>query len=156
VFVAAEASGATLLFDEADALFGRRRAEVKDAHDRYANLETSYLLQRLEAHHGLVLLTSNSPQSIDAAFFRRFGFAVDFGRPGRDERRRLWALHTARVAGRRGRRQLSRKSLRARRRRHRERLLRRDPGRCGRWRTPFICGTSSSPGGASSSRAADL
>jgi AAA+ superfamily predicted ATPase len=97
VFVAAEASGATLLFDEADALFGRR-AEVKDAHDRYANLETSYLLQRLEAHHGLVLLTSNSPQSIDAAFFRRFGFAVDFGRPGRDERRRLWALHTARVA----------------------------------------------------------
>ena len=90
LFNAAEASGSALLFDEADALFSRR-ADVKDARDRYANLETSYLLQRIEEHAGLCFLSSNLPHSIDGAFYRRFAFIVEFPRPALEERRAIWA-----------------------------------------------------------------
>src|SRR5262249_38299265 len=69
LFDAADASGAILLFDEADALFGKR-SEVRDSHDRYANFEVSYLLQRIETYRGLVLLTTNLKHTIDSAFFR--------------------------------------------------------------------------------------
>jgi hypothetical protein len=91
-FDAAERSRAVLLFDEADALFGKR-TEVSDAHDRYANLETAYLLSRLERYDGLAILTSNLRQNIDAAFMRRMDFIVAFEAPGRDERAALWRCH---------------------------------------------------------------
>lgn len=89
VFTAAESAGALLLFDEADALFGKR-SDVKDAHDRYANIEVGYLLQRIEAYDGLVVLTTNLKGSLDAAFLRRFRFVVPFPFPDADDRRRLW------------------------------------------------------------------
>lgn len=89
VFDAAETGGALLLFDEADALFGRR-TELQSGHDRYANVEVSYLLQRLEAYQGLAILTTNHRQHIDQAFLRRFRFVVQFPRPGVEERRVLW------------------------------------------------------------------
>jgi AAA+ superfamily predicted ATPase len=89
VFDAAEASGAVLLFDEADSLFGKR-SEVKDSHDRYANLEVSYLLQRMEAYRGLAILTSNLKDSIDQAFLRRLRFVVSFPHPGPVERAEIW------------------------------------------------------------------
>jgi SpoVK/Ycf46/Vps4 family AAA+-type ATPase len=89
VFQQAEDSHAVLLFDEADALFGKR-GDVKHGTDRYANLEVGYLLQRLEASDGLVILTSNLKENIDSAFTRRFQFVVHFPRPGAPERRRLW------------------------------------------------------------------
>jgi hypothetical protein len=89
VFQQAEDSHAVLLFDEADALFGKR-GEVKQGTDRYANLEVGYLLQRLEASEGLIILTSNLKENIDPAFTRRFHFVVHFPRPGVAERRRLW------------------------------------------------------------------
>lgn len=81
VFAAAEDSGAILFIDEADALFGKR-SEVKDSHDRYANTETTYLLQRLESYRGLVILATNLKTALDAAFTRRLRFIVDFPRPG--------------------------------------------------------------------------
>jgi hypothetical protein len=90
VFQQAEDSQAVLLFDEADALFGKR-GEVKQGTDRYANLEVGYLLQRLEASEGLIILTSNLKENIDPAFTRRFHFVVHFPRPSVVERRRLWA-----------------------------------------------------------------
>ncbi|URM88806.1 ATP-binding protein [Streptomyces sp. MRC013] len=90
-FRQAEESHAVLLFDEADALFGKR-GDVKHGTDRYANLEVGYLLQRLEASDGLVILTSNLKDNIDPAFTRRFHFVVHFPRPGVAERRRLWRL----------------------------------------------------------------
>ena len=77
IFEAAPDHGEVLLFDEADALFGKR-SEVKDSHDRYANIEISYLLARIEAHHGPVILATNRKQAIDAAFLRRLRF-VEFG-----------------------------------------------------------------------------
>ncbi|HEX6341191.1 ATP-binding protein [Umezawaea sp.] len=89
VFQQAEDSHAVLLFDEADALFGKR-GDVKHGTDRYANLEVGYLLQRLESSDGLVILTSNLKENIDTAFTRRFQFVVHFPRPGAPERRRLW------------------------------------------------------------------
>ncbi|MFF8958230.1 AAA family ATPase [Streptomyces sp. NPDC014894] len=89
VFDAAERGGALLLFDEADALFGRR-SEVKDSHDRYANLEVSYLLMRMEAYRGLAVLTTNMKQALDTAFLRRIRFVVDFPFPGEDERAEIW------------------------------------------------------------------
>jgi hypothetical protein len=89
VFDAAEASGAILLFDEADALFGRR-SEVKDSHDRYANIEVSYLLQRMEAYDGLAILTTNAKASMDRAFQRRLRFVVHFPFPDAAQRERLW------------------------------------------------------------------
>jgi hypothetical protein len=89
VFDAAEAGGAILLFDEADAIFGRR-SEVRDSHDRYANIEVSYLLQRVETYRGLVILTTNQPQSLDSAFSRRIRFTVQFPFPDAAHRAEIW------------------------------------------------------------------
>ncbi|MEU8785446.1 ATP-binding protein [Streptomyces sp. NPDC048637] len=89
VFDAAEQGGALLLFDEADALFGKR-SEVKDSHDRYANLEVSYLLMRMEAYRGLAILTTNMKKALDSAFMRRIRFVVDFPFPGEKERAEIW------------------------------------------------------------------
>src|SRR6185436_19245038 len=89
VFDEVEAGHGLLLFDEADALFGRR-SEVKDAHDRYANIEVGYLLQRLEAYDGVAVLTTNLQGNMDAAFVRRLRFMLNFPAPDRDLRRRLW------------------------------------------------------------------
>lgn len=87
---AADREGVVLLFDEADALFGRRSA-VRDSHDRYANQEVSFLLQRLETFSGLAILTSNLPEAIDAAFTRRFRFVVSFPFPDQAQRAAIWA-----------------------------------------------------------------
>ena len=89
LFTSAEEAPCVLLFDEADALFGKR-SEVKDAQDRFANLEVSYLLQRLEAFDGIAILTSNLKRNIDEAFLRRFTFAVDFPFPEAPERLAIW------------------------------------------------------------------
>lgn len=89
VFDAAEDCGAILLFDEADALFGKR-TEVKDSHDRHANIEVSYLLQRMEAYHGLAVLTTNLKSSLDPAFLRRLRFIVQFPFPEQAQRLALW------------------------------------------------------------------
>ncbi len=89
VFDAAEAGGAVLLFDEADALFGKR-SEVKDSHDRYANIEVSYLLQRMEAYRGLALLTSNLKSALDPAFLRRLRFVIEFPFPDAAGRAEIW------------------------------------------------------------------
>jgi SpoVK/Ycf46/Vps4 family AAA+-type ATPase len=89
VFEAAETAGAVLLFDEADALFGKR-SEVKDSHDRYANIEVSYLLQRMEAYRGLAILTTNMKQALDQAFMRRIRFIVQFPFPEAAERAEIW------------------------------------------------------------------
>jgi hypothetical protein len=91
VFDAAEGSGVILLFDEADALFGKR-SEVKDSHDRHANVEIGYLLQRMEAYRGLAILTTNLREDIDQAFLRRLRFIVEFGHPSVEERVELWRL----------------------------------------------------------------
>ncbi len=90
VFDAAEAGHALLLFDEADALFAKRSAEVKSAVDRYANLEVNYLLQRVESFGGVVILTTNLDTSIDPALRRRLAGHVVFASPDSDERERLW------------------------------------------------------------------
>ncbi len=89
VFSAAEASNVALFFDEADAIFGKR-SEVSDAHDRYANIEVAYLLQRLERYEGLVVLASNLAMNIDPAFLRRVHVRVDFPMPEEPERQRIW------------------------------------------------------------------
>jgi SpoVK/Ycf46/Vps4 family AAA+-type ATPase len=89
VFDAAEEGGAILLFDEADALFGKR-SEVKDSHDRYANIEVSYLLQRMEAYRGLAVLTTNMKNALDAAFLRRIRFIVQFPFPDAAQRDKIW------------------------------------------------------------------
>jgi SpoVK/Ycf46/Vps4 family AAA+-type ATPase len=89
VFDAAEEGGAILLFDEADALFGRR-SEVKDSHDRYANIEVAYLLQRMEAYGGLAILTTNLEGALDPAFLRRIRFVLRFPFPDAALRKRIW------------------------------------------------------------------
>lgn len=89
VFDAAEDIGAILLFDEADALFGKR-SEVKDSHDRYANIEVSYLLQRMEAYRGLAILTTNHKAALDSAFSRRLRFVVQFPFPDTAQREAIW------------------------------------------------------------------
>jgi AAA+ superfamily predicted ATPase len=89
LFDEAEDSSAILLFDEADALFGKR-SEVGDAHDRYANIEVDYLLQRVEEHGGTVVLTTNFEGNIDDAFRRRIHLGVEFPRPDRDSREAIW------------------------------------------------------------------
>jgi SpoVK/Ycf46/Vps4 family AAA+-type ATPase len=86
---AGEDGGAILFFDEADAIFGRR-SEVKDSHDRYANQEINYLLQRMESYRGLAILATNMKGSLDPAFLRRLRFVVTFPFPGQEERRRMW------------------------------------------------------------------
>jgi ATPase family associated with various cellular activities (AAA)/Winged helix domain, variant len=89
VFDAAERSGAVLLFDEADALFGKR-SEVKDSHDRYANIEIAYLLQRIEYYRGLAILTTNMKSALDRAFLRRIRFVVQFPFPDEAAREQIW------------------------------------------------------------------
>jgi hypothetical protein len=89
VFDAAEEGGAILLFDEADALFGKR-SEVKDSHDRYANIEVAYLLQRMEAYRGLAILTTNMKSALDPAFLRRLRFVVEIPFPDARARQRIW------------------------------------------------------------------
>lgn len=89
IFNAAERSGAILLFDEADALFGKR-SQVRDSHDRYANLEISYLLQRMESYRGIAILTTNMQNALDPAFQRRLRFVVQFPFPDAASRKRIW------------------------------------------------------------------
>ncbi|MGH2890744.1 MAG: ATP-binding protein, partial [Solirubrobacteraceae bacterium] len=89
IFDAAERSGALLFFDEADALFGKR-SDVRDSHDRYANIEVDYLLQRMEDYPGLAVLATNRKASLDAAFTRRLRFVMDFPFPDIVARRRIW------------------------------------------------------------------
>jgi hypothetical protein len=89
IFDAAEEGGAILLFDEADALFGKR-SDVKDSHDRYANIEVSYLLQRMECYKGLAILTTNMRSSLDTAFLRRLRFVVQFPFPDSAQRAEIW------------------------------------------------------------------
>ena len=89
LFDAAEDGGAILFFDEADALFGKR-SQVKDSHDRYANIETNYLLQRMEAYQGLAILATNMKSGLDDAFTRRLRFIVNFPVPDLADRRRIW------------------------------------------------------------------
>ena len=91
LFEACERAPVLLLFDEADALFGKR-TQVRDAHDRYANIEIDYLLQRMEEFDGLAVLATNRKGDLDAAFVRRLGFIIDFTPPGPGERERLWRL----------------------------------------------------------------
>jgi ATP-dependent 26S proteasome regulatory subunit len=89
LFDAAEQGGAILFFDEADALFGKR-SEVKDSHDRYANIEINYLLQRMEAFRGLAILATNIKSALDHAFMRRLRFIINFPFPGQNEREAIW------------------------------------------------------------------
>lgn len=89
IFDAAEDGGAILLFDEADALFGKR-SDVKDSHDRYSNIEVSYLLQRMEAYRGLAILTTNMKSALDKAFLRRIRFVVQFPYPDASLRAEIW------------------------------------------------------------------
>ncbi|MFN8075918.1 MAG: ATP-binding protein [Kineosporiaceae bacterium] len=89
IFDAAGAGDLVLFFDEADALFGKR-SEVSDAHDRYANIEVAYLLQRLETYDGLVVMATNLMRNIDQAFLRRISVAVEFASPEQPQRRRIW------------------------------------------------------------------
>lgn len=89
VFDLAENKDWILFFDEADALFGKR-TEVKDAHDRFANQEVAYLLQRVEEHPGVVILASNMKNNLDDAFTRRFQNMINFPMPDHDERRKIW------------------------------------------------------------------
>jgi SpoVK/Ycf46/Vps4 family AAA+-type ATPase len=88
-FDAASAGNLVLFFDEADALFGKR-SEVKDARDRYANIEVSYLLQRLESYDGLVVMATNFEKNVDEAFLRRIHARIEFAMPGSAERRSIW------------------------------------------------------------------
>jgi hypothetical protein len=91
IFTAADGSNAILFFDEADALFGKR-SEVSDSHDRYANIEVAYLLQRMEGYPGAVILATNFRRNIDDAFVRRLDFVIDFPFPEPEDRGRIWRL----------------------------------------------------------------
>ena len=90
LFDSAESGGAILFFDEADALFGKR-SQVRDSHDRYANIEVNYLLQRMESFTGLAVLATNMRSALDPAFLRRMRFVVTFPYPSADQRREIWA-----------------------------------------------------------------
>jgi SpoVK/Ycf46/Vps4 family AAA+-type ATPase len=90
VFDAAETGHVVLLFDEADALMGKRTADVKSSNDRYANIETNYILQRLEQFHGVAILTSNLESSIDPALSRRLSFELRFPFPDEEQRAEIW------------------------------------------------------------------
>jgi len=90
IFTAAADANAILFFDEAEALFGKR-SEVRDAHDRYANIEVAYLLQKMEAHDGLTILATNLRGNLDEAFTRRLAFTIHFPFPDEEHRRRIWA-----------------------------------------------------------------
>ncbi len=97
IFDAAEEGGAILLFDEADAIFGKR-SDVKDSHDRYANIEVSYLLQRMESYRGLAILTTNLKSAIDTAFMRRIRFVVQFPFPDTEQRVEIWRRSFPKIA----------------------------------------------------------
>jgi hypothetical protein len=101
IFDAAEGGGTILLFDEADALFGKR-SEVKDSHDRYANIEVSYLLQRMESYRGLAILTTNLKSALDTAFLRRIRFVVQFPFPDERQRTAIWRRAFPAATPRRG------------------------------------------------------
>jgi SpoVK/Ycf46/Vps4 family AAA+-type ATPase len=90
IFEAAEDGGAILLFDEADTLFGKR-SEIRDSHDRYANIEVGYLLQRMEAYKGLAILTTNMKDALDTSFLRRIRFVVNFPLPDIKKREEIWS-----------------------------------------------------------------
>jgi SpoVK/Ycf46/Vps4 family AAA+-type ATPase len=90
IFTAAESANAILFFDEADALFGKR-SEVRDSHDRYANIEISYLLQKMEAYEGVAILATNLRQNLDDSFVRRLAFSIHFPFPDEADRGRIWA-----------------------------------------------------------------
>ena len=94
IFSEADRVNGVLLFDEADAVFGKR-SDVKDSHDRYANVEVAYLLQRMELFDGLAILTTNLRSNLDEAFTRRLDAVVDFPVPEEDDRRRLWEKNLA-------------------------------------------------------------
>ena len=96
IFGAAEGSNAILFFDEADALFGKR-SEVGDSHDRYANIEVAYLLQKMEGYPGAVILATNFRRNIDDAFVRRLDFVIDFPFPEPEDRQRIWDKRAARA-----------------------------------------------------------
>jgi SpoVK/Ycf46/Vps4 family AAA+-type ATPase len=89
IFAEAESSNAILFFDEADALFGKR-SEVRDAHDRYANIEVGYLLQKMEEYTGIVILATNFRRNMDDAFVRRMHFTIEFPFPNQADRLRIW------------------------------------------------------------------
>ena len=91
IFNEAQGSNAILFFDEADALFGKR-SEVKDAHDRYANIEIGYLLQKMEEYDGIAILATNVRQHMDEAFVRRMQAIVEFPFPDEEYRRRIWEV----------------------------------------------------------------
>ncbi len=91
IFVEAEHSNAILFFDEADAIFGKR-SEIRDSHDRYANVEISYLLQKMEAYDGIAILATNLRKNLDEAFLRRMHFTVEFPMPEEEDRLRIWRL----------------------------------------------------------------
>ncbi len=91
IFRAAENANAILFFDEADALFGKR-SEVKDAHDRFANIEVGYLLQKMDEYQGIAILATNLRQNMDEAFIRRLQVVVEFPFPGEAERQRIWEV----------------------------------------------------------------
>jgi AAA+ superfamily predicted ATPase len=97
IFTAAESANAILFFDEADALFGKR-SEVKDAHDRYANIEVGYLLQKMEEYEGIAILATNLRQHLDEAFVRRMQIIVEFPFPDEEYRRRIWDVVFPRAA----------------------------------------------------------
>ncbi|MCA9957909.1 MAG: ATP-binding protein, partial [Anaerolineales bacterium] len=92
IFTEAATSNAILFFDEADAIFGKR-SEVKDSHDRYANIEISYLLQRMETYDGVVILATNLRANMDDAFTRRLHFVVEFPFPETEDRERIWRVN---------------------------------------------------------------
>jgi SpoVK/Ycf46/Vps4 family AAA+-type ATPase len=91
IFQEAQASDAILFFDEADALFGKR-SEVKDAHDRYANVEIGYLLQKMEEYEGVTILATNLRKNLDDAFVRRMQFIIEFPFPDEEHRRKIWRV----------------------------------------------------------------
>ncbi len=97
IFTAAESANAILFFDEADALFGKR-SEVKDSHDRYANIEIAYLLQKMEEYEGVAILATNLRQNLDEAFARRMHIIVEFPFPDEEQRRRIWEVTFPREA----------------------------------------------------------
>ena len=131
IFDAAEASDCILFFDEADALFGKR-TEVKDARDRFANIEISYLLERMERFRGLAILATNRRKDLDEAFMRRLRAVIEFPVPGAAERERIWRVCDSlrgRCVGARFR--LPRQAVRARRRPHPFNRVQRVPAGCG-------------------------
>ena len=135
IFTAAENANAILFFDEADALFGKR-SEVRDSHDRYANVEISYLLQKMEEYEGIAILATNLRANLDEAFVRRLAFTVQFPFPDEESRRRIWAgiWPAATPVARDARRGVAREAVQVERRQHQERRARSGRPRGRGWR----------------------